>query len=528
MMKKRWLRITGMVLLVLIALLVAGSYLVEEPLRKYVEREVNARLKGYSVRIGTVSVHPLSISVDVGNLFVIQKENPTPPIADITRIRGGLRWRDLFTGHIVADAVIDRPKFYLNLKNLKTEVKKPPARKEAWQDVLESLTPITVNEFRIRNGEVTYLESPEAKPLVVSGFSFTAHNVKNVKARPGAYPSDIAMEASVAGSTITMQGQADFMLKPHAAVKADIDLHDLDLSHFAKIAERHHVLIKSGVVTARAHVQFSPDRKIFILNDLTLKNGAIDYLYSAAPLPREVKEAKKAEAAAKAKELQKELVNKPGLLIMAKRIRITSSNFGMVNETAKPSYRVFMSETDLELANFSNHFSEGAATLFLKGQFMGSGDTVASGTFRPEKKGPDFDIRIAIKNTRMPAMNDIFRAYGNFDVSAGAFSFYSELAVKNNKVTGYVKPLFRQMKVYDKRTDKEKGEFHKLYEEIVGGVAKLLQNRPRKAVATETPVIGTLGGPKTSTWDALVNIIRNAFFTAILPGFEKNITGKNK
>ncbi len=523
MMKKRWVRITGIFLLAFVLLLVVASYLIDEPLRRYVEREVNARLKGYFVQAGALSVHPLLLSIDLGNLLVFQKEKPKPPIADIARIRGGLRWRDLFTGHIVADATIDHPKFYLNLKNLKTEIKKPPERKEAWQDVLESLVPITVNEFRITNGEVIYLESTGVKPLLIEDLSFVARNVKNIKSPERTYPSDLAMEAVVAGSRISMQGQADFMLKPYAAVKADIDLHELDLSHFAQIAERHQVAIKSGTLTATANVEFSPDRKIFILNDLTLKNGAIDYLYYAVPLPEEVKEARKAETAASAKKLQKELVNKPGLLIKAKKIRITGGNFGIVNETAKPSYRVFMKETDLELSNFSNHFSEGPATLFLKGQFMGSGDTAVSGTFRPEKKGPDFNVRIAIKNTSMPAMNDLFRAYGNFDVSAGAFSFYSELTVKNNNVTGYVKPLFRKMKVYDKRTDKEKGEFHKLYEELVGGVAKLLENRPRKAVATETPVSGTLGGPKTSTWDALVNLISNAFFNAILPGFEKNI-----
>lgn len=71
--------------------------------------------------------------------------------------------------------------------------------------------------------------------------------------------------------------------------------------------------------------------------------------------------------------------------------------------------------------------------------------------------------------------------------TAGLFSFYSELTVKNNKVNGYVKPLFREMKVYDKRQDEEKNAFRKLYEEIVGGVSKLLEN-PRKTVATETPV----------------------------------------
>ena len=60
----------------------------------------------------------------------------------------------------------------------------------------------------------------------------------------------------------------------------------------------------------------------------------------------------------------------------------------------------------------------------------------------------------------MRAMNNLLRAYGNFDVTAGLFSLYSELSVKNGRVEGYIKPLFKDMKVYDARQDHEKSLFH--------------------------------------------------------------------
>ena len=40
-------------------------------------------------------------------------------------------------------------------------------------------------------------------------------------------------------------------------------------------------------------------------------------------------------------------------------------------------------------------------------------------------------MRMAIEATDLRTMNDMLRAYGKFDVVAGIFSFYSELAVKN-------------------------------------------------------------------------------------------------
>src|SRR5206468_12953452 len=127
------------------------------------------------------------------------------------------------------------------------------------------------------------------------------------------------------------------------------------------------------------------------------------------------------------------------------------------------------------------------------------------------------------ENTDMRRMNDLLRAYGNFDVVAGNFSVYSELKRRQGKVDGYVKTLFSDMKVYDRRQDAEKSMFRQLYESLVGGISGLLQNRPRSEVATKVPIAGDVEAPQTSTWETIVQLIQNAFFKAILPGFEKEV-----
>lgn len=71
----------------------------------------------------------------------------------------------------------------------------------------------------------------------------------------------------------------------------------------------------------------------------------------------------------------------------------------------------------------------------------------------------------------MRRMNNLFRAYGNFDVVKGVFSFYADITVRGGKINGYVKPLFRDMRVYDQRQDRDKSLFRKLYECLVGGLA---------------------------------------------------------
>jgi hypothetical protein len=51
-----------------------------------------------------------------------------------------------------------------------------------------------------------------------------------------------------------------------------------------------------------------------------------------------------------------------------------------------------------------------------------------------------------------------------------------------------VKPLFRDMQVYDPAQDKHKPVVRKMYEKVLSGMSKLLENRKREQVATKAQV----------------------------------------
>ena len=120
-------------------------------------------------------------------------------------------------------------------------------------------------------------------------------------------------------------------------------------------------------------------------------------------------------------------------------------------------------------------------------------------------------------------MNELLRAYGKFDVVAGQFSLYTELQARNRQIAGYVKPLFQDMVVYDPEQDRDKNVVRKAYEAVVGGVSKVLQNRPRDEVATRVEITGRLDNPNVSIIDTVVKLVQNAFFKAILPGFDAGL-----
>jgi len=77
--------------------------------------------------------------------------------------------------------------------------------------------------------------------------------------------------------------------------------------------------------------------------------------------------------------------------------------------------------------------------------------------------------------------------------------------------------------VYDPRQDRSKSTLHKAYEAVVGGVSKILRNRPREEVATRVELSGRLDNPNTSTISAVAGLVENAFFKAILPGFDAQL-----
>jgi hypothetical protein len=212
--------------------------------------------------------------------------------------------------------------------------------------------------------------------------------------------------------------------------------------------------------------------------------------------------------------------NKAGVLLKARRISVNGATVGFVNEEVSPRYRVFLADADLLLENFTNQLTEGTATARLSGRFMGSGVTTVSAAFRPEIRGPDFDLDARIENTNLKAMNDLLRAHAKVDVVSGVFSVFSELAVKNGGVVGYVKPLFRDLDVYGEQ-DEEKSFGQKLKERAADVIGKVLRNRPREEVATVVPIGGALENPKASTWETLIGLVQNAFIKAVLPGFER-------
>jgi hypothetical protein len=519
----RWALWTAAAIVGLLVLVWILSYVMDGPLTRYMQRSVNQRLKGYTASVRRAHFNPFNLSVTLHEVGLVQDAHPDPAIARFPLVWADLEWSSLLHGRVVAKFDFTDPVLYIDRNHFEQEAKDPtPIKEHGWQEALEAIYPLKMNLFRVGNGTVTYVDRGGTRPLELKGLNIEAHNVRNVRSPDREYPSKVHVESTVFDrGRAVLDGSADFMAEPHVTFKGDASFDQIVLDYFAPVLERYHVIVRKGTLAAQGTVEYGRNFQTVHLKMLAVTGLDADYDYrAAAPKPEKA-------VAETTKEKAAEVSNAPDTMLRADAVQVTGS-VGLINHSATPPYRVFLSNLDLSVKNFSNQFSQGPATARMTGKFMGSGRTQVAATFRPEDKGPDFDLEVKIDDTDMTTMNDLLRAYGKFDVVQGLFSFYSELKVKNQQVVGYIKPLFRDVKAYDKRQDAEKSMFRKLYEKLIGGVSRILENRPRQEVATKTTIQGELGGPggtKMKTGEALANLVRNAFFRAILPGFDAELRG---
>jgi len=225
----------------------------------------------------------------------------------------------------------------------------------------------------------------------------------------------------------------------------------------------------------------------------------------------------------KLKQAGKKVSNQPGLALKIDRLNIERSRLGFTDKARNPPFKLFMTDLAVVATTLSNHFEEGPADVNLRGKFMGSGQSTLTGSFRPEKQGPDFNLDLAIRNTDLRSLNNLLKAYGRLDVAAGQFSVFSQIRVSDGKMSGYVKPLFSNLKVYNYDQDKNKPLLDQAYQMAVGAASHLFKNPSTKKVATQVSLEGSLKSPGVSTLQALLQLMENAFFKAILPGFDRQV-----
>lgn len=140
----------------------------------------------------------------------------------------------------------------------------------------------------------------------------------------------------------------------------------------------------------------------------------------------------------------------------------------------------------------------------------------------PNARDTNFDLNASLRDLRLVELNRLVKAYGGFDFEEGMLQADTELAASHGRIQGYVKPIFKNVKIFSFEEDKKK-PLKALWEMIVGAVGKLFTNHEEHQMATTIPLKGSIGNPGTSTLAVIGGLFRNAFVQALKPGVEGTV-----
>lgn len=206
------------------------------------------------------------------------------------------------------------------------------------------------------------------------------------------------------------------------------------------------------------------------------------------------------------------------------RFEVFDGELHYLDNTSKPKVDVSLTQTHIIAFNLSNVMDD---KIELPATVTANASAY-EGKFTLDMKlnalnvNPTFDLNAELKNTNLVLLNDFFKAYGNFDVHRGNFELYTEMAAKEGKFKGYVKPIIKDLKVVGPE-DRPDTFFNKLWERIVGSTGIIFKNQKENQIATKIDIEGDFNNPKTNTIEVIWEVFRNAFIKALDPNIDYDI-----
>ncbi|BES72322.1 DUF748 domain-containing protein [Marinobacter nanhaiticus D15-8W] len=215
------------------------------------------------------------------------------------------------------------------------------------------------------------------------------------------------------------------------------------------------------------------------------------------------------------------------------RIEFHDGEFHFRKPDASPPVDAYLTGIEATLTNLTNsrELSDSlAASLSLQAKAMQQGDLTVSMQMDPYREQAHFNFNGKLTNLEISAIDPLIAAYAPVDIEAGSLDLVMELAAEDGRITGYVKPLLRDIDIFEWREDVEKqGDnlFQVVWEGLVGAVAELLENQPKDQFATRIPIEGQIDSPDTETLAAIINVLRNAFINAFEAELEGSVNPSN-
>jgi hypothetical protein len=157
------------------------------------------------------------------------------------------------------------------------------------------------------------------------------------------------------------------------------------------------------------------------------------------------------------------------------------------------------------------------------GVSIGKGKVSLEGNMNLVKEIPDMDLSFSLQDAEATALNDFTRHYAGLDFDKGTFGVFSEVAIADGHLVGYIKPLLTDTKLIGE----DDGFLGVLWEGFVGFFKFILKNQGTDTLATKVPIEGDLNNVEAGIWPTVFNIFENAWIQAFTGEVDDDIEFKD-
>lgn len=179
------------------------------------------------------------------------------------------------------------------------------------------------------------------------------------------------------------------------------------------------------------------------------------------------------------------------------------------------------------LTNIRNQTTPLVSTVQATAMMMDEAKFEYKMTLDPFAYRPTFHMAMRLLGLDVTKLNTLALAYGDFDFKRGWFDLVVQANANEGQLSGYVKPLFRDLKIFSLKQDlKEDTVLQFFWQALLGATTTVFKNQPRNQFGTLIPFASATSGATTTDILATIgNVLRNAFIRAYLPRLQSGQQG---
>ncbi len=204
------------------------------------------------------------------------------------------------------------------------------------------------------------------------------------------------------------------------------------------------------------------------------------------------------------------------------RFEVHDGKFAFVQVNADPNIDLQIAKIHLNASNLRNVREKDRvlpSPVTATGVSIGGGAVKLNGDINIVKEIPDMNVNFSLEHANVTALNPFTRHYAGIDFEEGDFSLFSEFAIADGYLKGYIKPLLKDSKMIGK----DDGIIGVLWEGLVGFFKFILKNQGTDTIATRVPVEGDLNNAQAGVWPTIFNIFENAWISAFKGDIDDDI-----